>query len=98
LIDGDGCSANCTVEIDFSCSGGSSNSPSKCFSTNAPSLELIAFYKDPLANSFALTLKIEPLKNTDNLTALLSFDFPFESVVISVDPTTGLAKLSFTYN
>lgn len=29
-LDGDGCSSNCNVETGWSCSGGSSNSSSKC--------------------------------------------------------------------
>ena len=44
-IDGDGCSSVCTIEKDFTCSGGSSLTPSACSYSGPILFELISYIK-----------------------------------------------------
>jgi len=61
---------------------------------------LISYVKDPYSNSFSIDVKISELTPNilSNISNFLSFDFPYESLTLSVDPITGLIHLAFTYN
>mgnify|MGYP000887736064 CR=1 FL=1 len=83
LESGDGCSAECAIETNFTCQGGSSSTPSKCSYNRPLEISLVATIKDLYANAINFTLKITPvlkvLKSID-FSLLLSSNLPSSSI------------------
>jgi cysteine-rich repeat protein len=107
LIDGDGCSSNCTIEKDYSCINGSSTSPSVCSYNGSVSLTLQTGDKDP--NSNTMTLKYELIGSAALLqlnggsldfNSLVSFPASEGVTVLEayIDPTTNslVVKIAYT--
>ena len=63
LENGDGCSSLCTVEIGWSCSGGSEITPDICVDSSTPT----ATVKDILSNNSFYLLFSEPCKISNRI-------------------------------
>lgn len=50
MIDGDGCSSNCTVEPLYTCNGGSETSASACFYIGDTDIPTLSYIKTPNKN------------------------------------------------
>jgi len=53
LVNGDGCSADCRIEKNFRCEGGSTSAPDKCFSTIKPIASVLQIYRDKYQIQFS---------------------------------------------
>ena len=82
LVDGDGCSSNCTIETDFACINGSASSASVCSYNGSHSIQLKTGDKDPDRNAMTLVYDlgasaISTLMSLQNgsadITSLISF-------------------------
>ena len=80
VINGDGCTANCTIEDSYVCMNASTTTPSICSYNGTIALGLDYAEKDPNSNSLTLTYKLEPtaplhvLNNgSTDFTSLVSF-------------------------
>jgi cysteine-rich repeat protein len=70
ILSGDGCSPNCTVEADYSCSGGSLYHRSVCAYSSPMSLSLVEVRRAVGSNSATITLSLAP-----NLSPLIFMNF-----------------------
>ena len=68
MINGDGCSINCTVEDNYVCVGGNSTHRSVCGYSGSASVSLLTAFKIPTSNSLNLTFSL------DSASSLLSFN------------------------
>lgn len=84
-VSGDGCSASCTVEQNYTCAG-SPSSPSVCSYNQALTVTLVDSWKDPTANTVYFSFSIFPA-----IPALNSLSF-LESLSCSLPNTTLGAK------
>jgi cysteine-rich repeat protein len=106
LVDGDGCSSNCTVESDHVCINGSSITPSVCSYSGPIGLTLETGDKDPNRNE--MTLRYE-LKGSAALVQLNNGSLDFRSLVsfpanegvtvteAYIDPSTNELVIKIAY-
>lgn len=80
LVDGDGCNSTCSIENDYACMNGSTNTSSICSYNGSFSLVLDTGDKDPDANSLTLTYIVNPSAplqvlngGSTDFTSLISF-------------------------
>jgi cysteine-rich repeat protein len=77
--DGDGCSATCTIETNFTCKDGSPTTPSKCSYNKPIELELKKSVKDIYNNAVTFTISTFPqlrVLNAFNFSQILSSNLP----------------------
>lgn len=89
LLEGDGCSATCTVETNYTCAFGSPNTPSVCSYNQPVRFTLINTQKKLASNQVQFDFTVEP-----PLSPLRKLDF---STVISTTLQDS-AQLSFAYD
>jgi cysteine-rich repeat protein len=88
ILSGDGCSPNCTVEADYSCSGGSLYHRSTCAYSSPISVELVEIKRAVGSNSATITLSLAPA-----LTPLVFMNFT-QHVLLQI----GNSSLAYTCN
>lgn len=69
-VSGDGCSANCTIEANYTCIGGSKTSASACSYNQPLQVVLVDTWKNATSNIVYFWFQITPA-----ITALNSLDF-----------------------
>ena len=79
VLNGDGCSSSCTVETDYSCSGGSLTSKSTCVYIGQITLELTKIMRKADSNTAELIFNLQP-----NIRALDKMNFS-QYAVLSVN-------------
>ena len=79
---------------------GSNTTTSVCEVSIIPTFNIVAFVKDAKANAATLQFTISPLMDpvAANISTYLALNFPYSSIDISVDNTTALATVYFTYD
>lgn len=100
-LDGDGCSSVCTVEADFTCSGGSSLTPSACSYSGPIVFELISYVKEPTQNKVTIKAKLSPnipLFDTVNYEECVVPSFPISGRKTVYDTNTGEITFEFEYD
>jgi hypothetical protein len=100
LIDGDGCSSNCTIEPFYTCNGGSSTSASVCFYIGNIDITTISYIKNPSKNQIQLKFLISPCSNISNslINQMFVPDFPYQSMQLNYDSTTCQLSCDINYN
>ena len=98
--DGDGCSSECKIEDNFTCSGGSASTPSACSYSGSVLFNLTSFVKSKVANQVVVKAKLEPvipLFNKIDYENSIVPNFPVSSRKTVYDPETGFITFTFDY-
>jgi cysteine-rich repeat protein len=101
LLNDDGCNATCFIEEYFTCSGGSTISPSTCSYSGPVSLSMVSFTKDTTQNQVviqALLFPTIPIFNTIDYSTSFVPNFPVSKSSVVYDPATGALTYTFDYN
>ena len=107
-VGGDGCSADCKVETNYTCENGTSTSPSLCSYNQPLDLAILTSYKDPSSNTIVFALSVGPILkvlDTFNFSNIVSTSIPNSqisfvyvkgSLVISVSYTETIQNKNVT--
>ena len=105
MVDGDGCSSNCTQEENYNCTGGSSTVPSVCSYSGPILITISTANKDPSSNSMDVSFSLKPAdpllvltNGSTDFTSMVSFPgYQITVVSATIDAATGQLQVKFDY-